>query len=193
MKTSEQLAGILILVVGPSGAGKDTLIEAARERFATDDRFIFPRRYITRKGSTGEVHIALTPEQFSQKLEQKKFAIAWQAHSLSYAIGNEDITEARMGKILVINVSRKVVEDIRARFSPVAVIEITAPADVLTQRLRSRSRETDEEITNRVERSNNIRVVRGEHYHMIDNSTSLDDSIAKFNALLEYYAGTLAG
>ena len=39
-----------MLVVGPSGAGKDAVLRVARERLAGDRRFVFPSRVVTRAG-----------------------------------------------------------------------------------------------------------------------------------------------
>ena len=57
-------SGILFFVVGPSGAGKDALIEGARH---LADRFCFARRVITRPaGSPGENHEALDEAAFAE-------------------------------------------------------------------------------------------------------------------------------
>ena len=46
--------GRLILVVGPSGAGKDTLLGLAKAACAEDSGIVYPRRVITREASSSE-------------------------------------------------------------------------------------------------------------------------------------------
>ncbi len=78
------MAGMLIPVVGPSGAGKDTLIDAAR--LARPDIF-FPVRVVTRPVSAGgEVFQAAGPDAFDSMANNGDFAFHWQAHGLSYGI-----------------------------------------------------------------------------------------------------------
>jgi ribose 1,5-bisphosphokinase len=47
------------------------------------------------------------------------------------------------GKAVIANVSRAVVSDARERFSRVQVVLVTAPAEVLSQRIRGRGRDPD--------------------------------------------------
>ena len=46
--------GRLVLVVGPSGAGKDTLIAGARVKCLNNPTIVFPRRVVTRAASVAE-------------------------------------------------------------------------------------------------------------------------------------------
>lgn len=132
-------AGLLVLVVGPSGAGKDTLIAGARRALADDPRFVFTRREITRPADpAGENHIPLTPAEFA--VRRAGYALAWQAHGLGYGIPADIAAEIEAGRTVVANVSRTVIAAAARRF-PVLVLEITASPAVLAARLAARGRE----------------------------------------------------
>jgi phosphonate metabolism protein PhnN/1,5-bisphosphokinase (PRPP-forming) len=119
---------MLVLVVGPSGAGKDTLLEAARQALADDPRFRFVRRVITRPAEAGgEAHEAVTETEFATR----DFALQWQAHGLRYGIPADAIGDAI---ITVANVSRLVIAEAAQRF-PIRVIEVTAAPEILAVRL----------------------------------------------------------
>jgi len=60
--------GRLILVIGPSGAGKDTLIGWAAATCADDGNIVFPRRVVTREASAAEDNEALSAEAFREAL-----------------------------------------------------------------------------------------------------------------------------
>jgi ribose 1,5-bisphosphokinase len=80
------------------------------------------------------------------------YALWWEAHGLRYAIPAEIGLDLAEGRVVVASVSRSVVEEAARRF-PVRVIEITAPPELLAQRLASRGRESAEDIRERLARS----------------------------------------
>jgi ribose 1,5-bisphosphokinase len=140
---------MLVLVVGPSGAGKDTLLTAARAAFAGDLRFRFIQRVITRPADGGaEAHEAVSEAEFVTR----SFALFWQAHGLRYGIPATIETDLAAGLVVVANVSRAVIADAARRY-PVRVIEVTAPPDVLAARLAARGRDTAAAITARLTRT----------------------------------------
>ncbi|MBN9309568.1 MAG: phosphonate metabolism protein/1,5-bisphosphokinase (PRPP-forming) PhnN, partial [Devosia sp.] len=75
--------GALVLVVGPSGAGKDTLIGAAKTALAGDPRFTFPRRVVTRQAMVElEDHDSIDAVEFSRQKLRGAYALDWEAHGL---------------------------------------------------------------------------------------------------------------
>ena len=67
-------AGRLVYVVGPSGAGKDSIIAYARERLGANCH-VFARRHITRPAdSGGEDHIAISQADFERDRAAGRFA-----------------------------------------------------------------------------------------------------------------------
>lgn len=148
--------GQLVLVVGPSGAGKDTLIRSAREQLADDARFVFPRRTVTRPSSEAEDNDTTTEAQFSTLLQRGHFALHWTAHGLSYGVPAWIDSGLAEGRTVVCNVSRLIVAEARRRYANVLVIEVTAPPEVLAERLASRGRAEDGEISRRLNRSSEI-------------------------------------
>jgi ribose 1,5-bisphosphokinase len=143
--------GALVVVVGPSGAGKDTLIALAHALCADDPRIVFPRRIVTRPRSVAEDHDTVSPAQFDAAIGQGAYAFWWEAHGLKYALSAAIDTELRAGKTVVCNVSRAVVSALRERYVDVTVVLVTAPKDVLLARLAARGRESD--VSERLDRA----------------------------------------
>lgn len=145
--------GRLVLVVGPSGAGKDTLLRLARAACADDHDIVFPRRVVTRASSADEDNIALSPDEFARARDHGDFAVHWDAHGHSYALPLEINDDIRAGRAVVVNVSRTVIAALRGTYANVIVVAITAPPDVLAQRLAARARHSDGNIADRLARS----------------------------------------
>ncbi len=147
------MTGIFVAVVGPSGAGKDTIIDYARTRLPQDGSYHFVRRVVTRDahGNT-EDHDTLTEAAFLEAVERSEFCMHWQAHGLYYGLPASVETVLENGGVVIANLSRKVLPQLAARFPRVAIAHITASPEVLAQRLASRGRETPESIALRLQR-----------------------------------------
>jgi ribose 1,5-bisphosphokinase len=145
--------GRLILVVGPSGAGKDTLIGLAREACAGDGDIVFPRRIVTREASHFEDNQQVSLDAFRQRLAQGEFAMHWEAHGHCYALPRSIDDELRARRTVVANVSRTVVGAMRRAYADVTVASILAPPEILEKRLAARARGSDGAIEHRLRRA----------------------------------------
>lgn len=145
--------GRLVLVVGPSGAGKDTLLQLAQAACAQDARIVFPRRVVTRQASTAENNLAATAAGFQQTLAQGGFALYWDAHGHRYGLPREIDMALAAGRTVVANVSRTVVAQARTGYAAVTVVMITAPEEILAGRVAARARSSDGMIQDRLARS----------------------------------------
>jgi ribose 1,5-bisphosphokinase len=166
---------MLVLVVGPSGAGKDSLLNGARDVFRDDPRVHFVRRVITRPPDPhGENHEAVTEAEFASR----DFALSWSAHGLRYGISMEAL---RAAPVVVANVSRGVIAEAARRF-PVCVIEVTAPPSILAARLAARGRETATDVANRLART--AVISDGVPVETVWNDGTLEAGIERFVAAL---------
>lgn len=181
--------GALVLVVGPSGAGKDTVMSAARRRLATETRVVFVRRFITRPaGAGGEPHIGISTQEFTAAAENGHFALKWQAHGLLYGIPVSIDADLQAGRTLIANVSRTVVQDARRRPERVVVAHVTAGPAIRAARLARRGRETEADIRQRLERGD-LAAPTGPDVVTIDNGGALETAVSRFVALVRGVAG----
>ena len=169
---------MLVLVVGPSGAGKDTLINAAKSALAGDERYLFPRRVVTRPAVASlEDHDSVTPGEFALRAANGAYALSWEAHGLRYGLPTSIGDDIAAGRVVVMNGSRAMVGAARETFPGTVVILVDASADVRAQRLAGRGRESAAEVAARLAREapadipNAIRV---------DNSGAVAEGISRF-------------
>ncbi|MFZ2154838.1 MAG: phosphonate metabolism protein/1,5-bisphosphokinase (PRPP-forming) PhnN [Bradyrhizobium sp.] len=145
--------GRLVLVVGPSGAGKDTLIGLARAACADDGDIVFPRRVVTRAASPSEDNEQMDLDAFRQAQALDEFAMHWEAHGHCYGLSRAIEDDIRAGRTVVANVSRTVVGAMRHAYVGVTVVSITAPPEILAERLAMRARGSDGRVADRLNRA----------------------------------------
>jgi len=145
--------GRLVLIVGPSGAGKDTLLDLARTVCAGDSGVVFPRRVVTREASEAEDNAQVSADAFQEALAQGEFAMHWEAHGHCYGVPRAIEDDIRAARTVVVNGSRTVISEMRRAYADVLVVLVTAPPDVLAERLAMRARGSDGSIELRLRRA----------------------------------------
>lgn len=181
------MAGHLVLVVGPSGAGKDTLIGAARAALGNDPGFVFPRRVVTREAVAAlEDHDSVSAGEFAERERAGAFALSWTAHGLSYGLPASIAGDIESGRVVVCNASRAMVAAAQAKFAGTAVLLVDAAPQVRAARLAGRGRESAADIAARLAREV-PQIPAGAM--RIDNSGALETGVAEFVAALRAIAG----
>lgn len=137
--------GALILVVGPSGAGKDSILRAGRVQLAHASNIRFAQRFITRPPSADEDNLSLSRRQYEAAKALGGFLLSWDAHGLNYGLPANIGIDLVCGTTVVANCSRGVVEAARGAWPRTLVVLITASSSVLRQRLLGRGRSEDVE------------------------------------------------
>ena len=178
------MRGTLFLIIGPSGAGKDALLDGARQELSMDSRFVFTRRVITRSEDAGsERHVSINCREFEKRIKTKQFFSHWQAHGHYYGLPISLRNTLEDGQHVLANVSRTVINDISKAYGKTRIIEITAPKKLRFERLKGRGRENTEDITHRLERAAPTFPVGIEILTIINDGT-LDDGIRSFVAAI---------
>ena len=147
------MEGRLFFVVGPSGSGKDTLLNGARQALAGDRRVVFAPRVITRPAGVGnEDHLPCEPEEFDREMRSGAFLIHWSAHGLKYGIPFHVVDHLASGRHVVVNGSRGAAAELLTKVRNVTLVEISAPAELIAQRLVARGREDAKDVQARLAR-----------------------------------------
>jgi ribose 1,5-bisphosphokinase len=184
MTIADTKGGMLFYLVGASGAGKDSLLRYARTRLAGKP-VTFAHRYITRPVElSGENHIALSPEEFSNRLVHGCFAMHWESHGLSYGVGVEINAWMSVGLNVVVNGSRAYLPQAMALFPALVPVWVQVKPDVLAQRLHQRGRETAAEIEQRLQRAQAFSLPDLTRLQTLDNDGALDDAGERLCQLL---------
>ena len=164
----------LVYVVGPSRAGKDSVLGWTRHQLANTPSIHWARRTITRAARPGdEVHEAVDETQFLALRERGAFALNWQANGLHYGIRHCETAPLDHGHWVLINGSRGYLEPTRSRFPGLTVVHVCASPDTLRQRLLARGREGPAAVEARIRRTQSLPPV---HAIEILNDGALEDA-----------------
>jgi len=172
--------GVLALVVGPSGAGKDTLMSAARAALTADPHIVFARRVITRPShDASEIHDPMSQDAFERAEAAGEFLLSWRAHGLCYAIPGSAADALRASRTVIANVSRASITDAEKLVEHVAVLHVTAPVHMLAKRIAARGRESEDSVAARLARQAPLSAGRASIVEIV-NDGSVEDAASRF-------------
>ncbi|MHC8305029.1 phosphonate metabolism protein/1,5-bisphosphokinase (PRPP-forming) PhnN [Pseudomonas sp. PB3P13] len=177
------MAGRLIYLIGPSGSGKDSLLDAARTTL-TERNCRIVRRVITRSAeAVGESAHGVSAQQFAELEAQGAFALSWHANGLAYGIPREIDDWLAAGQDVLVNGSRGHLSATQERYPDALVLLLTVSDAVLRQRLLARGRESAADIEQRLARnarfSESLLVNDDPALCVIDNSGPLEQSVQR--------------
>ncbi|MFZ4833894.1 ribose 1,5-bisphosphokinase [Rouxiella sp. Mn2063] len=174
----------LLYLVGPSGSGKDSLLDALRDQ--QPPGFIVAHRYITRPASAGsENHVALSVEEYQKRRELGLFALHWDAHQTHYALGIEIDLWMQQGLNVIANGSREYLQQAQQRYGErLLPICLHVSPSVLEKRLQQRGRENGEQISARLQRAADYQHMLPANCHLLANDGALQDTLAELLALI---------
>lgn len=173
----------ILLITGPSGAGKDSLLRLAHCHFRDNNRVRFTKRYITRAPDTNEQNFFLDQTAFAILKENDFFVSHWQAHGNCYGISRTEFCDLPQKALSIVSISRENVTDFEQRFEDVTTLCLTVDSEILRKRLKKRGREDDAAIKKRLQRA--ALPVTAQNLLLFDNSEELTISGRQFVNLLD--------
>lgn len=174
----------LVYVIGPSGAGKDSVLQGLRDAWPQASTAHWARRTITRPAEAGgEVHEAVDAATFEQLRAAGAFALHWTAHGLGYGVRQAELAPLHERRWVFVNGSRAHLSPLLAQWPEATVVHITASPQVLARRLAARGRETEQDIAQRLAREVPVALPAGAIH--IENSQTLANAVDRLRLALD--------
>ena len=171
---------MLVIISGPSGVGKDTIIDEMRRREAAEGRQD-ARHYVvtvtTRAPRNGEIdgvdYHFVDRDEFIRMWRDRGFLEANEVHGNYYGSPREQVRQALLaGKDVILKIDVQGAQVVKEQVSEAVLIFIIPPSfETLLERLRARATETADEFEVR-QRDAAIELARQDDYdHVVVNET----------------------
>lgn len=177
-------SGRLFFLVGPSGVGKDTLLQWVQGCAPEQHGIVFARRTITRSERAGEMHDAVDERTFWKLAGAGHFSMFWEANGLCYGIPRGIEAWLRAGSNVVVNGSREYVPQLLRQFPDARIIWVEADAEEIRRRIAARQREAGPALLRRLDRVTQFAPPGGDDVIRIDNSGPVEAAGKRLLAIL---------
>ena len=147
------MRGRLIVVSGPSGAGKDTLIQAALEAIPELTLIASATTREPRKGEVdGKDHVFLSREEFERWIEEDRL-LEWAEYSGNLYGTPKQSVEGLLdsGRSVILRIELQGARQVKERRPDAVMVFVRAPSlEETRRRLESRATETSESVESRM-------------------------------------------
>ncbi len=173
--------GKLVLVVGPSGSGKDTLMEAAEAAFPDLPTLVTCTTRTPRPGETNGVEYHFfSREEFERRVSEGEF-LEWAEYGGNkYGTLKASVDQALdAGEVIMTDMEVQGVRLVRERLAPEELITIFVDAggwDVLVKRIMARAPMSESELAKRYERYLDEVTFREEATYVVNNPDGAADA-----------------
>lgn len=171
-----QPGAMLVIISGPSGVGKDTIIEALRVR-AHEPEFLYVVTCTTRSPRPGEQNGVdyqfLTRDDFLRLRAARQLLEANEVHGNWYGSPRDQVREAvTAGRHAILKIDVQGAQVVKEQVSEAVLIFVVPPSlETLFARLRARATETADELELR-QRNAAVEIARQDDYdYVVVNET----------------------
>ncbi|MHA1674522.1 MAG: hypothetical protein ACTSYI_12960 [Promethearchaeota archaeon] len=185
-------SGVLFLVVGNSGSGKDSVISGVETLWNSSNTSLpsinVPTRYITRPSHESEDFVSISTDDFHKMKNKDQFAFWWHIYELDYGVPASIFEWLEKGDFVLVNVSRNIISQVKAKIPNTQIIFVSVPFSITKARILSRGRENPDDpvFQARIERARD-RQTLPEADIVIDNAGDLDNAISDLIKKLHKY------
>src|SRR5437588_7246123 len=188
--------GQLVVISGPAGAGKTTIVRRLME--AERGRLELSVSATTRAPRAGEIdgvsYHFLTPEEFTRRKERDEFLECAEVYpGLWYGTLRAAVAPSlAAGKSVVLEIDVQGMRSVVASHPEATTIFILPPSwELLEQRLRGRRTETEAAVQRRLEVARRELAAAGEYQHQIVNR-DVEDAVRQIQTIVHGERGASA-
>ena len=181
-------SSLLVVISGPSGVGKDTVLERMKGLART---WYFVVTATTRPKRPGEKdgvdYIFVTPSQFQALVDEDGLLEHAEVYGRSYGVPRAQVEEAlASGRDVIVKPDVQGARTLRSKV-PGALLIFLAPPDMdeLERRLRERKSETAEDMERRIQTATEEMEARPEFdYVVVNHSGRLEETVADIEEII---------
>ena len=178
--------GILIVLSGPSGAGKGTICAALRQQMPN---LVYSVSMTTRAPRVGEEegvsYFFRDKEEFQRLIKEDAFLEYAQVYDNFYGTPKQHVMDLLSeGKSVILEIDIQGAMQVKERFSEAVFIYIVPPSlDILSNRLRDRGTDAADVIDKRLSKASSERALAHRYDYIVVNDV-LPDAVEKVASIL---------